>query len=65
MKEYIAKTTCFWGPQLGAETIYQKGDILLAHGSEPGLDEFFEPVDAEPEAPKKGKGKAVKDEDDL
>ena len=63
MKQYKATKTCYWGPQVGAETIYQKGDVILATGHEEGIDEFFEPVDAEPEAPKKGKGKKAEDDD--
>ena len=51
MKLYKVKTTCFWGPQPGAETLHHKGEEILLHGTEAHIDEFFEPVEAEEEAP--------------
>lgn len=63
LKEYIAKKNCFWGPQPGTETLVIKGTSVMAHGSEPNLDEFFEPLEApepqkeEPAQPKLKRGK--------
>lgn len=69
MKKFIAKKTCYWGPQPGAESLVQKDTVILAHGNEPHLDEFFVAVDKAEEAPAPKKGKAAKpasqDENDL
>jgi len=69
MKKFIAKKTCYWGPQPGAESLIPKGTEILAHGNEPHLDEFFEAVDKAEEVvvPKKGKASkaAPVDENDL
>lgn len=63
MRQFIATKTCFWGPQPGAESLVQKGDVVMAHGNEPNLDEFFEAVDPAPAGPKgKAKGKTKEDE---
>lgn len=48
MKEYRCKKTCYWGPQPGSESMYQRGDIIFATGSERQLDEFFEHVAIDP-----------------
>lgn len=64
MKKFIAKSKCFWGPQQGAESLYEKGDVIFAHGTEPGLEEFFEAVDEAPaEGAKAAKGKKPKTPD--
>lgn len=56
MKKFICKKKCFWGPQPGTETLYEKDSVILATGAEPGIDEFFVAADPE-EAPARGKGK--------
>ena len=55
MKLYKVKTTCFWGPQPGTETLHHKGEEIMLHGTEAHIDEFFEPVKAAEEAPVKAK----------
>lgn len=53
MKQYVAIKTCYWGPTPGTQTLYVKDAVILAHGNEPNLDEFFRPLDGEkPAAPK-------------
>jgi len=66
MERFIAKKTCYWGPQPGTESLIQKGEEVMAHGNEPNIAEFFEAVDVEPViAPKKGGKKATPVEEDL
>ena len=50
MKKYRCKKLCYWGPQVGTESLIQPDTIIFANGNEPNLEEFFEAVDA-PEAP--------------
>ena len=63
MKRFICKKTCYWGPQPGAESMYVKGDEIMASGSEPQIGEFFDEVIETP-APKKG-GKKISADDDI
>lgn len=46
MRKYKCKKLCYWGPTPGTETIYHPGDVVMAHGNEPCLEEFFEAIDA-------------------
>lgn len=73
MQMYVAKKSCFWGPQPGAESFILRGTVILAHGTEPQIDEFFELAEAAPpvstsveipaeeKAPKRRAPKAVVD----
>ena len=64
MKEYRCKKTCYWGPQPGSESMYQRDDIIFATGSERQLDEFFEPVAIDPPEDL-GNGVAIDPPEDL
>lgn len=52
MEKYVALKTCFWGPTPGTQTMYPKDTVILAHGNEPNLLEFFEPAEKVAPAPK-------------
>ena len=62
-KQYKCKRLCYWGPTPGTQTLYYPGDVVMAFGTEPNVDEFFDLIEKEPEKPAAKGKKAAKIEE--
>lgn len=42
--KWVCIRTCFWGPTVGTETVWQPGDVYVSHSPKAKMSEHWERV---------------------